>query len=151
MPGRIETVKSGAVIFFRSSSTITSLAICRRLAAQSCSRSSRSCISAMRPLGPVARASSASARRIALYVNTKSINSPTKSSSLIGWSQELAAAASISLPTIKRLEAVEGPLGGRKTTVEKIRVALERAGIEFIDENGGGAGVRLRKRQRQKK
>ena len=32
--------------------------------------------------------------------------------SLIGWSQEeLAAAASISLPTIKRLEAVEGPLG----------------------------------------
>jgi len=72
--------------------------------------------------------------------------------SLIGWSQEeLAAAASISLPTIKRLEAVEGPLGGRKTTVEKIRVALERAGIEFIDENGGGAGVRLRKRQRQKK
>ncbi|MFZ1215361.1 MAG: transcriptional regulator, partial [Pseudolabrys sp.] len=34
---------------------------------------------------------------------------------------------------------------------EKIRVALERAGIEFIDENGGGAGVRLRKRQRQKK
>ena len=117
MPGRIETVKSGAVIFFRSSSTITSLAICRRLAAQSCSRSSRSCISAMRPLGPVARAS----------------------------------AASISLPTIKRLEAVEGPLGGRKTTVEKIRVALERAGIEFIDENGGGAGVRLRKRQRQKK
>ena len=31
MPGRIETVKSGAVIFFRSSSTITSLAICRRL------------------------------------------------------------------------------------------------------------------------
>jgi transcriptional regulator with XRE-family HTH domain len=72
--------------------------------------------------------------------------------SLIGWSQEeLAAAASISLPTIKRLEAVEGPLGGWKTTVEKIRVALERAGIEFIDENGGGAGVRLRKRQRQKK
>ena len=72
--------------------------------------------------------------------------------SLIGWSQEeLAAAASISLPTIKRLEAVEGPLGGRTTTVEKIRVALERAGLEFIDENGGGAGVRLRKRQRQKK
>ena len=64
MPGRIETVKSGAVIFFRSSSTITSLAICRRLAAQSCSRSSRSCISAMRPLSPVARASSASAARM---------------------------------------------------------------------------------------
>ena len=28
---------------------------------------------------------------------------------------------------------------------------LERAGVEFIDENGGGPGVRLRKRQRSKK
>ena len=27
-----------------------------------------------------------------------------------------------------------------------IRRALELAGVEFIDENGGGAGVRLRKR-----
>ncbi|MGB8893864.1 MAG: hypothetical protein WCD13_06070 [Pseudolabrys sp.] len=32
-----------------------------------------------------------------------------------------------------------------------IRRALENAGIEFIDENGGGPGVRLRKRQRLKK
>jgi hypothetical protein len=31
-----------------------------------------------------------------------------------------------------------------------IRRALEAAGIEFIDENGGGPGVRLRKRQRTK-
>ena len=29
-----------------------------------------------------------------------------------------------------------------------VRRALESAGIEFIDENGGGPGVRLRKRQR---
>ena len=72
--------------------------------------------------------------------------------SLIGWSQEeLASAANVSVPTIKRLEAVEGPLGGRQTTVEKIRAALEKAGIGFIDENGGGPGVRLRKRQRSKK
>ena len=32
-----------------------------------------------------------------------------------------------------------------------IRRALENAGIEFIDENGGGPGVRLRRRQRAKK
>jgi hypothetical protein len=32
-----------------------------------------------------------------------------------------------------------------------VRQAFERAGIEFIDENGGGPGVRLRKRQRLKK
>jgi predicted transcriptional regulator len=72
--------------------------------------------------------------------------------SLIGWSQEeLAATAGISLPTIKRLEAAEGWLGGRQTTAHKIQAALEKAGIEFIDENGGGPGVRLRRRQRLKK
>jgi hypothetical protein len=48
------------------------------------------------------------------------------------------------------LEAAEGWLGGRKTTAQKIQAALEKAGIEFIDENGGGPGVRLRKRQRGK-
>jgi predicted transcriptional regulator len=66
---------------------------------------------------------------------------------LLAWSQEqLAAAAAVSIPTIKRLEADEGMLGGRTATGEKIQSALETAGIEFIDENGGGPGVRLRKR-----
>jgi len=54
-------------------------------------------------------------------------------------------AADVSLPTIKRLEAHDGPLGGRDQTSSKIRLALESAGVEFIDENGGGPGVRLRK------
>ena len=31
-----------------------------------------------------------------------------------------------------------------------IRRALESAGVEFIDENGGGAGVRMRKRHQKK-
>ena len=57
----------------------------------------------------------------------------------------------VSLPTIKRLEAAEGWLAGRQTTSHKIRAALELAGIEFLNENGGGPGVRLRKRQRLKK
>jgi predicted transcriptional regulator len=70
---------------------------------------------------------------------------------LLAWSQEtLAAAADISIPTIKRLEAQDGPLGGRYETATKIRFALEAAGIEFIDQNGGGPGVRLRKRQKKK-
>lgn len=65
---------------------------------------------------------------------------------LLDWSQEqLAEAAEVSIPTIKRLEATDGPLGGRELTVEKIRNSLEEAGVEFIDENGGGPGVRLRK------
>jgi DNA-binding XRE family transcriptional regulator len=69
---------------------------------------------------------------------------------LLAWSQEaLAAAADVSIPTIKRLEAQDGPLGGRNETGTKIRSALESAGIEFIDENGGGPGVRLRKRQQK--
>jgi transcriptional regulator with XRE-family HTH domain len=68
---------------------------------------------------------------------------------LLAWSQaQLAAAAGISIPTIKRLEAMDGPLGGRSGTGAKIKAALEHAGVEFIDENGGGPGVRLRKRQR---
>jgi transcriptional regulator with XRE-family HTH domain len=71
---------------------------------------------------------------------------------LIGWSQEqLASAAGVSLPTIKRLEAADGMLGGREMTAQKIKTALRNAGVDFIDENGGGAGVRLRKRQHQKK
>jgi hypothetical protein len=62
----------------------------------------------------------------------------------------LATAAEVSIPTIKRLEAQDGPLGGRDETSTKIRSALESAGVEFIDENGGGAGVRLRKRHQKK-
>ena len=70
---------------------------------------------------------------------------------LLAWSQEqLASAANISIPTIKRLEAQDGPLGGRSETGSKIRMALEAAGVEFIDQNGGGPGVRLRKRKRKK-
>ena len=66
---------------------------------------------------------------------------------LLAWSQEdLARAASLSVPTIKRLEAQDGPLGGRSETESKICSALSRAGVEFIDENGGGPGVRLRRR-----
>ena len=66
---------------------------------------------------------------------------------LLAWSQErLAEAAVVSLPTIKRLEANDGLLGGRSATSERIQSALELAGVEFIADNGGGPGVRLRKR-----
>lgn len=65
---------------------------------------------------------------------------------LLSWSQsDLAAASGVSEPTIKRLEASDGEIGGRAATAEAIRAALEAAGVEFIAENGGGAGVRLRK------
>lgn len=69
---------------------------------------------------------------------------------LLGWSQsELAAHAGLSLPTVKRLEGGFGPHVSDDARA-KMKKALELAGIEFIDENGGGPGVRLRKRQGSK-
>jgi transcriptional regulator with XRE-family HTH domain len=70
---------------------------------------------------------------------------------LLGWSQsELAARAGLSLPTVKR---VEGQAKARASDDARIKLqrALEAAGIEFIAENGGGPGVRLRKRPKPSK
>ena len=64
---------------------------------------------------------------------------------------DLAKAASVSLETIKRLEAMHGELKVRLDTLTRIKDALERAGVEFIPENGGGAGVRLAKRAKRSK
>ena len=69
---------------------------------------------------------------------------------LLGWSQtELAERAGLSLPTVKRVEAGAGPRVS-DTARKKLRRTLETAGVEFIEENGGGPGVRLRKRQQKK-
>ncbi len=71
---------------------------------------------------------------------------------ILRWSGEtLAEKAGVGIQTIKRIEAVDGVPPGRAATVSDIQRALEAAGIEFIDENGGGPGVRLRERQRPKK
>ncbi len=56
--------------------------------------------------------------------------------------RELAEAANVSTQTISRFERGEEL---KPATLAAIRSALEAAGIEFIPENGGGAGVRLRK------
>jgi len=70
---------------------------------------------------------------------------------LLRWEQrDLAVASSVSLPTIKRLESKPGTMVAHMSTVVALRRALEAAGVEFIDENGGGPGVRLRKRQQKK-
>lgn len=67
---------------------------------------------------------------------------------LLGWSQEdLARESGVSLPTLKRLEAQDGPVGGRASTADQIALTLETAGVLFIPENGEGAGVRLRKQR----
>ena len=57
--------------------------------------------------------------------------------------RELAAAAKVSTDTVARFERGDEL---KERTVEALQRALEVAGVEFIDENGGGPGVRLRKR-----
>jgi transcriptional regulator with XRE-family HTH domain len=70
---------------------------------------------------------------------------------LLGWSQsELARRAGLSLPTVKRVEADSGPRVSEEAK-ERLQQALEVGGIEFIAENGGGPGVRLRKRTQKSK
>lgn len=66
---------------------------------------------------------------------------------LIRWDQKaLAAKAKVSVETVKRLEGLRGPVSAHTDTVTALQGALEKAGVEFIPENGGGAGVRLTKR-----
>jgi ribosome-binding protein aMBF1 (putative translation factor) len=70
---------------------------------------------------------------------------------LLRWSAvDLAREASLGVNTIKRAEVAD--MGTSLTAANElaIRRALEAAGVEFIDENGGGPGVRLRKRQQKK-
>jgi transcriptional regulator with XRE-family HTH domain len=69
--------------------------------------------------------------------------------SLIKWSAEdLARQSSVSLRTIRRAELADHDTSMTTANELAVRRALEAAGVEFIDENGGGPGVRLRKRQR---
>jgi hypothetical protein len=71
---------------------------------------------------------------------------------LVKWSAaDLARQSSVSLRTIRRAELAELHTTMTAPNDFAIRRAFESAGVEFIDENGGGAGVRLRKAQQQGK
>ena len=62
----------------------------------------------------------------------------------------LAKAAQLSLPTIQRMEASDGVVRGNVDSLMKLIRALERLGIELINEGAvsaeGGRGIRLKKR-----
>lgn len=67
---------------------------------------------------------------------------------LLRWSaQDLAHQSAVGLTTIRRAELTESATSLTSPNDLAIRRALEAAGVEFIDENGGGAGVRLRRRE----
>ena len=61
--------------------------------------------------------------------------------------RELAATAKVSIDTVARFERGDEL---KERTIEALQHALEAAGVEFIDENGGGPGVRLRKSGKEK-
>ena len=58
---------------------------------------------------------------------------------------ELATKAEVSVETVKRLEGTRGMVSANTGTAMAIKRVLEAAGVIFIDENGEGPGVRLRK------
>jgi transcriptional regulator with XRE-family HTH domain len=68
---------------------------------------------------------------------------------LLGMDQrDLAQIAHLSLPTIQRMEASDGVIRGNVESLMKLIDALERAGVELINEGAtsdkGGRGVRLK-------
>jgi DNA-binding XRE family transcriptional regulator len=68
----------------------------------------------------------------------------------LNWTvRDLAKSAGVHRNTVNNVEV--GRYAGDPDTLEKIEKALATAGVQFIEENGGGPGVRLRKRQRPKK
>jgi len=66
----------------------------------------------------------------------------------VGWGvRELAKKAGITANTVTR---IENGADAKQSTMDRLQHALETAGIEFIQENGGGPGVRLRKRPQKR-
>jgi transcriptional regulator with XRE-family HTH domain len=67
----------------------------------------------------------------------------------LNWTvRDLAEATGLHRNTITNIEV--GRYSGDPETLSTIESVLNRAGVEFIDENGGGPGVRLRKRHQKK-
>ena len=70
---------------------------------------------------------------------------------LLRWrAQDLARASAVGVATIRRAELAETETSMTVPNDMAVRRVLESAGVEFIDDNGGGPGVRLRKRHQKK-
>ena len=64
----------------------------------------------------------------------------------LGWGvRELAEKAGITANTVTR---IENGADAKRSTLDAIRSTFEAANIEFIPENGGGAGIRFRDRRK---
>jgi predicted transcriptional regulator len=70
---------------------------------------------------------------------------------LLGWRQEdLSKASGVGTATIYRIEKSDGSIMGYASTIVRIQVALEQAGIEFIEnDHVGGFGLRFSKKKKR--
>ena len=70
---------------------------------------------------------------------------------LVRWrAEDLARESSVGIATIRRAELAVEETSMTAANDLAVRRALEAAGVEFIDENGGGPGVRLRTSTKEK-
>lgn len=68
---------------------------------------------------------------------------------LLRWEQtDLAKASGLAVVTIQVIERRPGALRTRTTTLYALQDAFKRAGVEFLDEDNGGPGVRMKVRRR---
>ena len=71
---------------------------------------------------------------------------------MLRWSAlNLAVEAKVGVATIRRVEVLDGEIPVTTANEAAIRRAFEEAGIEFIDQDGTGEGVRFRKLRRAKR
>jgi transcriptional regulator with XRE-family HTH domain len=64
---------------------------------------------------------------------------------LLGWEQiELAKRSRVAIGTIRRMESFTGEIGSRTSTLSQVQATLERAGIQFLNDES--PGVRVRKK-----
>jgi transcriptional regulator with XRE-family HTH domain len=72
---------------------------------------------------------------------------------LLGWRQEdLSKASGVGAATVRRVESSNSRATSYVSTLSRIQVAFETAGILFIDDDGSaGFGVRLAKTKRKRK
>jgi transcriptional regulator with XRE-family HTH domain len=70
---------------------------------------------------------------------------------LLGWrQQDLSKASGVGTATIYRIEKTENSITGNVSTLIKIQTALEKAGIQFLEnDESGGFGVRFAKQKRR--
>jgi transcriptional regulator with XRE-family HTH domain len=69
---------------------------------------------------------------------------------LLGWDQaKLAASAHVAIGTVRRMESFDDIIASQTGTLLKVQTALEKGGIEFLNDDR--PGVRLRERPRKRR